>query len=651
NKMSTNLANVYAELMRRYGETYTITYGPPPTYLVSIAGVAEAGKKIVLLFREERSGAAASRIRTTPVKQERKLGGTSELDLTGSPLKDDCEVEAIGDQSLDLQLEDKNPWKLEEEFHRGVPADKARAIMCRESFQQTEGLGSVWFLCDAQDLCQTQLLQYEIDKSHFSRGVLSYQGVVPAYTVTSESLVRQHSSSGGHPAETIIENIYMVNSNMMLRCSYSTNAPLPLLINLHDCEMALNNTFRVGDCSPLTQDFMNQLRILVYIREDIVSYHRDVQQGIARDPKYRCGIGIDMDELREAINKTMTDVSDFTDLPSHGLGGECDIEDVVHRAKIRRITDLTDKLWELLKCCESYKDLKMAFNMLFQCAARCNIVNTPTNKNRLAEIIKELANRRLAMPCLSGAEPLELLLEIGLEKVYKDYEFIYTESKMCSTNLLKHTSEVAAPNNDDDDPPQNLPQLRKSLHNAVRGDPTPGAGGIRKTLLHHNGADKSKNAKYSSMDDDEAGFKNSHFDEQESMERVSKLFQIHCTLEHLLMIQVHLNLRNAYSDICSKLLKKTPRLLEAIDDHLTDVMDISLSAHCVSSHLADKEPYSRHITMRSFNKFRELKTTFYYNADNICPPNLVECFQSDDKKLVKERTYHSWIYHKIRTLQ
>jgi len=83
------------------------------------------------------------------------------------------------------------------------------------------------------------------------------------------------------------------------------------------------------------------------------------------------------------------------------------------------------------------------------------------------------------MPCLSGAEPLELLLEIGLEKLYKDYEFIYTESKLCSTNLLKEDSSEAA---NDDGSPQNLPQLRKSLHNAVRGDPMPGAG-MRKTLL------------------------------------------------------------------------------------------------------------------------------------------------------------------------
>uniref|UniRef100_A0A6P4E764 Protein zwilch n=1 Tax=Drosophila rhopaloa TaxID=1041015 RepID=A0A6P4E764_DRORH len=638
---SANLANVYAELMRRCGESFTITYGAPPTYLVSAVGSAEAGKKIVLVFKEDRSGPVAG-IRTTPTRARPKEDGSSNLDLTGSPLKDDCLVDAIGDLSIDLQLEHSNPWKLEEEYHRGIPVDKARSIICSEFLQMSEGLGSVWILCDGADSGQTQLLQYEFNPTHFSRGILSYQGVLPAYMVSSQSLVRQH---GKAPEETLIENSYQVNPQMRLRCFWSSNAALPSLINLNDCEVALNHTFRVGECSPLTQDFLNQLRILVYIREDIVSYHKDVKRGVARDPTYRCGSGVDMDELRESINQTMTDVSGFINRYSIG-NAEFDIEDVVQRAKVRRLTDLTDKLWELLKCCDSYKDLKMAFNMLFQCATRCNIVNTPTNKNRLAKIITELANRRLAMPCLSGAEPLELLLEIGLEKLYKDYEFIYTESKMCSTNLLKEDCSEAA---NDDGSPQNLPQLRKSLHNAVRGDPTPGAG-MRKTLLHHNGAVKSGNAKYAG-DDDDAGFKNSHFDEQESSERVSKLFQIHCTLEHLLMMHIHLNLANVYNDVCCELLKKPPKLVEAIDDQLSDVMDIRLSAHYVRDHLDGKEPYSRHITMRSHNKFRELKTTFYFNSENICPPNLAQCFQCDDKEMVQERTYHSWLYRKILSLK
>jgi len=373
NMSSPNLANVYAELMRRCGESYTITYGAPPTYLVSTVGPAEAGKKIVLVFKEDRSGSVA-RIRAastiTPTKVSPNTEGSADLDLTGSPLKDDCLVDAIGDLSIDLQLEHSNPWKLEEEYQRGIPVDKARSIVCSEFLQLAEGLGSVWFLCDGSDPAQTQLLQYEFNPTHFSRGILSYQGVFPAYQVTSQSLVRQH---GKAPDETLIENSYQVNPHMRLRCSWTSSAGLPLLVNLNDCEVSLNHTFRVGECTPLTQDFMNQLRILVFIREDIVSYHKDVKQGVSRDPTYRCGSGIDMDELRDSINHTMTDVSGFIDRYSIG-NVEFDIEDVVQRAKVRRLTDLTDKLWELLKSCASYKDLKMAFNMLFQCAARCNIV-------------------------------------------------------------------------------------------------------------------------------------------------------------------------------------------------------------------------------------------------------------------------------------
>ncbi|KAL7729310.1 hypothetical protein ACLKA6_008888 [Drosophila palustris] len=640
----SNLANIYAELLRKYGENYTITYSPPPSYLVKLIGAREAAAKIILIYHENRKGATT----TTPTKlilrSERRVATDSALDLTGSPLKDDCIVDAIGDLSIDLNIVNRNPWKPEEEYHRGQLADKARAIICTEQFQQGDGLGSVWFLCDGSDFGQTLMLQYEFNPTHFSRGIVQYSGVLPSYMVTSQSLVRQHGMTAGTPLETYIENCYQVNPHMMLRFNWSTSAPLPLLVDLSACNVILNQTFRVGDCGPLTDDFLNQLKILVYIREDIVSYYIDEKAGVSRDPVYRCGSGIDMDELRESINKTMTEVSGFTDVFTDGHA-ENDIEEVVQQAKLRRVTDLTDKLWELLKCCSSYKDLKIAFNLLFQCAVRCNIVNMPTNKNRLAEIISNLANSRLAMPCLSGAEPLELLLEIGLEKVYKDYEFIFTESKVCSISLLKGSGTTTEP-----DPSNDLPKLRKSLHNAVRGDQTQNGGaGIRKTLLHHTADSKQSGTKF--QNDDMSGFKNSSFDEHDSMTSISKLFQIHSTLEHILMIHINLNLPNVYADVCTQLLSKPPRQLEGIDDQLSDVVEIQLSAHYVREHLDGKDPHSRQITMKSQNKFRELSTTFYFNVENICPPELAQCFQSDDKELVKERTYHAWLYRKIRTLK
>lgn len=63
----------------------------------------------------------------------------------------------------------------------------------------------------------------------------------------------------------------------------------------------------------------------------------------------------------------------------------------------------------------------------------------PTNQNRLAELIRDVSQRRIAIPHLNGSEPLELLLEIGLDKLMRDYEYIFNESKLCSGNDLRVT--------------------------------------------------------------------------------------------------------------------------------------------------------------------------------------------------------------------
>lgn len=52
-----------------------------------------------------------------------------------------------------------------------------------------------------------------------------------------------------------------------------------------------------------------------------------------------------MVELRENINKVLTEISEI----DSSSGAERDIEDVIQNAKIRRLNDLTDKLWEILK--------------------------------------------------------------------------------------------------------------------------------------------------------------------------------------------------------------------------------------------------------------------------------------------------------------
>lgn len=57
----------------------------------------------------------------------------------------------------------------------------------------------------------------------------------------------------------------------------------------------------------------------------------------------------------------------------------------------------------------------------------------------MSELIRDVSQHRIAIPHLNGTEPLELLLEIGLDKLMRDYEYIFAESKLCSSNDLRIT--------------------------------------------------------------------------------------------------------------------------------------------------------------------------------------------------------------------
>lgn len=153
--------------------------------------------------------------------------------------------------------------------------------------------------------------------------------------------------------------------------------------------------------------------------------------------------------------------------------------------------------------------------------------NTPTSSNHLAVLIREISEKRLAVPCLSGSEPLELLLEIGLEKAFRDYEHIFTESKLCTGKEFRAAVQAATA--------------------TKTGEAAPAAANSRQTMM-------LRNQRLDDDEDDAAGgcvaLKNSTFSRAVSEQKLARLAHMHLLMEHLLSIQIHLN----WTD--SKLIRK-----------------------------------------------------------------------------------------------
>lgn len=141
--------------------------------------------------------------------------------------------------------------------------------------------------------------------------------------------------------------------------------------------------------------------------------------------------------------------------------------------------------------------------------------NTPTSSNHLAVLIREISEQRLAVPCLSGAEPLELLLEIGLEKALRDYEHIFTESKLCSAKELRAA-------------------VAQQSTNATRTGESVPAANSRQTML-------LRNQRLDDDTDEAVGLQNSTFARAICEQKMARLAHMHLLMEHMLSIQIHLN--------------------------------------------------------------------------------------------------------------
>ncbi|KAL5285419.1 hypothetical protein ACFFRR_007252 [Megaselia abdita] len=614
----TNLTNIYIQLRNKL-ENYYVILDYPPTYLQKIIG----NEKIIFVCKKERSLKSSNEF--TP-RQGSAIKKEVDLDLTGSPLKDDCEVERI-DLVPNLPNQPLTKWCFEEELFRGISVNVARSILCDFDLQNLmlESNGQMWILCNGSDKGKTIFLNMIFDKgANAAAGIGKFLGVTPCSSLNASELIKEHRrltmKLNANDVECSIENYFYVNSNIVLRTSCSSMNSLQLN-SFNNCEVKMFQTCSLKEANIDTIDFLNQLRILSMIKNDILQF-REQDEGDIKEAIYSCGRGIDLNDLERKILEAFTEFNtplDESDLDSS------DIEGIVQHSKHRISTDLTDTLWDVLKCCSSYKDLKLAFKLVFQCSVKCNIVNIPTNNNRLAEIIREVSQGRLAKPCLSGSEPLELLLEIGLEKLFKDYKDIFSKCNLPAGMVGKFYEDGPIE--------QEIVSSvsRKSVYVAPKADNMK-----RKTLLRGGFEDR--------RDSDFGVFRNSKFNEADVNTKLSKLLQIHLCLEHLIITQINLNVKSVYEEIFVQLIAKPLRSFDSLINDSSDTIECSISINEVINHIENKEPNERKITLKSTGKISEIQSTWLYSKESVFPPETFENISTDDKEFTKEDIYFTWNY-------
>lgn len=126
----------------------------------------------------------------------------------------------------------------------------------------------------------------------------------------------------------------------------------------------------------------------------------------------------------------------------------------------RQNMDFTDILWSVLMRCESFQDLKQNLGLVFKTISTGQVRPQihVRNKTQIGILSRSLMRGQSAEPNLSGITPLQMLIEIGIEKIKRDYINIFKAGELVTGDQLSWY--VMNP----DESTENMAALLEKLH-------------------------------------------------------------------------------------------------------------------------------------------------------------------------------------------
>ncbi|KAL3880411.1 hypothetical protein ACJMK2_032651 [Sinanodonta woodiana] len=105
----------------------------------------------------------------------------------------------------------------------------------------------------------------------------------------------------------------------------------------------------------------------------------------------------------------------------------------------RKDFDFTDHLWKVLKNCTSHADLVESLGYVLTVLSNGELQPFihSANKTTLADLVRDSFRGQLRIPALVGLIPLQMLAEIGMEKLRQDYINIFLQKNLTTLSHVE----------------------------------------------------------------------------------------------------------------------------------------------------------------------------------------------------------------------
>ncbi|XP_054287111.1 protein zwilch homolog [Macrosteles quadrilineatus] len=423
----------------------------PPVYISSLL-ISHQEDPIILVYKEGQ-----------PLNIDHKNGfsvtdisgldnSLHDLSLTGQPL----ECPFGNDDDLDDTVTMDPVVLTEESFHAPLSMKEARKVLSTVTMKMGPLPAPVWVLCDTSDALKHFLLSTVVESSHWR--TISW---ATAHSLQTEKIAIKEmldkfeetfKITSGYKQTSEVCCVFKIDYPGIpkhSKCYLEAKWKKPSYeVPVNQADTTLIVDCSVGQAESQISRWWDQLIHLHKYIEMIKEWKQSqvVQVTYQRDGMKLPSFNSSTEEAgkREALSERLTELLQSSDSMSvcRQLDNHVNLTSVLNSTIHELLTDkqkgqdFTDRLWSLLIEAETYQELKESFRLVIREVRKQSIKPYifAKNRTRLASLLRNIKSSSSDVEFMM--EPLELLVEMGLEKLKRDYMFMFLASNITNMQNL-----------------------------------------------------------------------------------------------------------------------------------------------------------------------------------------------------------------------
>lgn len=407
---------------------------------------------VVLVFKGKRIAkdvVVTAKSSTTPLKPRPSKAPNPDLDLTGSPLKCSFTLDENFDDSYEITGHRRSSRAAP--IYIPLPSNVARSILSRLTIlTEKDGVMEFpcWVFCDGQDdilylgshrfrnhitvhsiRASEPFSSKESGSSKMTQILKQHHMLAPLSLKTplkssaravfklsqdspgDDAATKEHDSDIGASSSLAIEAMWSRPKAILEKPSPDASVNLRVNLNPGDERMASFGLWR---------ELSGLMGFLAGLKNEGITW-------MARDES--ADLEAQIHELIDSVRNSgpggqrekASAKPDSTAHPDHGEQGDTEVDDVL--STVRKDLDFTDQLWMVLMQVQSLAELSAALNYILQTIQLEDLrpFMFSNSNSKTSKLIYDLMRDTAKVPDMCGRVPLELLVEMGLEKLQRDY--------------------------------------------------------------------------------------------------------------------------------------------------------------------------------------------------------------------------------------